>query len=1038
MAMNSASDAPNMLRPAVAKAAAIASIVLGALAAATILALWVLASQGTTPSYAPWWSFPIFAALGAIVIILGVAFLLGREWAQPVLLAWFSAIAGAEVVQAIMYMLDKGGAAKVLPFSATIVTLICLAIIAITVGMIMLAWSASRKQSRLRFASNVVVTIALALTLLVVANVVAQSAGNYWRKDLQLLGQYGLSERSRKVFKGVNEPVRLTVLYSTAEPNMAERASRVWELVSEIGDLNPRVQVARATSEADRAAAITRAAQQARDRAPAHAKLINEFLAESQRMRLALRKEANQWQGLAGDSYLDLWAAAAQVGDVMRSLLQEQEELASRLPKELAGMPDYAKLADDVKSLAVTGKTSIAGIEQTIGRLAKIPGAVAAHRQAVEANLDEVSAAVREAQQALAGAPASDSAPARRPSPATAPADPTLRLRRYLQACDRVIVKATDASKALDEIAGTENARLIRNSRPWSVAGEQRPMIIDNRLVMSRPNLTGEFLGLASTFKQQQAEIEGILQRETKESQAQVVASLRQAMAEIEKAVAELRQSADEAMTRLASVDAATAELFKRVRDGKLLQDLLQPYTRLAEEAEKLPALAGGTLAADMGQENVVLVETADKTEAVTFDQAWPLVARARDAEMTGAASQRLFAGDSALASKVLAMTQRPCATVVFTYMELPPQIAQMTGGEGGFTPRMLEELQIRLRQANFRVKTWDLSKTDEPADMDEPNAAPLPKVLLILPPPTIPPEMTRQEDSATFGPRQVEAVRRLLDSGQAAGAIFLASFQPPAGPYAQPAPYGWNNYLGREWGIRARTDQIVIPAKADDQTGTRLRLDSARVRMLPVNTFSDHPIGRPLQGQRVFWQLPCPVMKTDHVPAGISVQSLLTVPEYWTHTWATNNVLKISQQIYEGGGFVSPDYDKGDTKAPFDLAMAATRKGEPNAPAAARVVVMGLADSMRDSYVAERAPTLEEDGTVVYVDPPRANLDLIVNSAYWLCGRQDYIASGPVQIQPLRNIPRSTYWTLWALCVVALPAAVLAAGGVVLLTRRK
>ena len=70
--------------------------------------------------------------------------------------------------------------------------------------------------------------------------------------------------------------------------------------------------------------------------------------------------------------------------------------------------------------------------------------------------------------------------------------------------------------------------------------------------------------------------------------------------------------------------------------------------------------------------------------------------------------------------------------------------------------------------------------------------------------------------------------------------------------------------------------------------------------------------------------------------------------------------------------------------------------------------------------------------------DPPRANADLVVNSVYWLIGKDIYIALGPAQIKPVAMIPETTLNVLWALCVIGLPVVVLALGGTVLLFRSR
>ena len=91
----------------------------------------------------------------------------------------------------------------------------------------------------------------------------------------------------------------------------------------------------------------------------------------------------------------------------------------------------------------------------------------------------------------------------------------------------------------------------------------------------------------------------------------------------------------------------------------------------------------------------------------------------------------------------------------------------------------------------------------------------------------------------------------------------------------------------------------------------------------------------------------------------------------------------------------------------------------------------------MVDGYLDSQIPVLKGDALTL-TDPPRTNADVVINSVYWLIGRERYIARGPTRVTPIAMIPRGKLTALWILCVVALPALVLALGGVVLFFRRR
>jgi len=88
------------------------------------------------------------------------------------------------------------------------------------------------------------------------------------------------------------------------------------------------------------------------------------------------------------------------------------------------------------------------------------------------------------------------------------------------------------------------------------------------------------------------------------------------------------------------------------------------------------------------------------------------------------------------------------------------------------------------------------------------------------------------------------------------------------------------------------------------------------------------------------------------------------------------------------------------------------------------------------DGYLDEPVGQLDADGTLSLTDPPKANADLVVNSLYWLIGQEQLIASGPAQVRPVALLDRRTLTILKLVVLGALPAAVIALGGVVLLLR--
>ena len=423
----------------------------------------------------------------------------------------------------------------------------------------------------------------------------------------------------------------------------------------------------------------------------------------------------------------------------------------------------------------------------------------------------------------------------------------------------------------------------------------------------------------------------------------------------------------------------------------------------------------------------------------VPFRSVWPPKGTALGPGDNETAPKRVFNGDSAIASKILSMTHEPFATVLLTHYDPPPEMAR-TSPSGDIPATALGKLRNRLEEANFEVKEWNLSQDKpQPDDKDAGRA----EVLLIVPPPVMPGQPGQQREP--FGPNQEKKIREAIEAGT--GAIFLTGFTWPRRftffmPPVQP-PYVFGDYLRDQWGIDAKTNYRIIPAVADATIAGKAKINPIRFFYLPLSNFSNHPIARPLQGQRTVWSDLCPVEAVDSPPEGVEVQPLLTVPANWTGTWASRRVVELDRKIKtEPGSLVSPDYEAGDMPIPpqgLSVAAAAVRK-RPDGSTAASIVVLGMGMSMMDGYLNAPVPRLDARGGMELTDEPSANADVVINSAYWLAGGglTRYIAAGPARIKPVEIIDPATRMWLWSLCVIGLPVLAAGAGGVVMLVRRR
>ncbi|MDY6913364.1 MAG: hypothetical protein SVT52_02755 [Planctomycetota bacterium] len=681
------------------------------------------------------------------------------------------------------------------------------------------------------------------------------------------------------------------------------------------------------------------------------------------------------------------------------------------------GLPDYAKVVKELTGTLESTQTTLREISSLLKKLAGIPPAVAANRKAAMDSVGKCTAAAKAMAKTVA-----DSA-------ATQSADPADILKKFITQADRLAAQARRAGQMLDNVAGKENSTLVRNSRYW---------------IVNRTELGELYRLVAAAVEQRARDAEAMLKAAKAEYQKKAIGQLRAEVAEFHKLLSQSQAAAETATTKLATVDAPMQAIFQQAGTGKLLGQLIESLAAQVKKIRELPKLDSETLASEITGDNIVIIEAAGKAEAVSFDEVWPLkVPRWSGPAGSEELRKRTFNGNAAIGSRILTMTNQPFATVLLCHYQpqVPPQMRRMIP-PADISPQRLAGLRRRLEEANFKVGDWNLAAGPRPDAVEG-----RPQVLLILPPAaSMPMPQAYGQQIPRFGPREVQTIRQAIDASTPA--IFLTHFVWPRAlgmfmPPTQP-PYALGAYLSKDWGIDVQTHYRFIPAVVDESGPDRFKIDPIRFRYFPLSTFTDHPVGKPLQARRLMWNDLCPILHAGNStgsgvkspPVGVTIQSLLTVPAGLNATWATSDLQRLGQQLQaRTGGFISPQAD--DLKPPLDVAVAATRaEGENVGPA--RIVVLTAAASLMDGYLEARIPQLDAKGAIALTDPPRANADVVVNSAYWLIGREGFIAAGPAQVRPVAIIAPAAMATLKILILIVLPLAVLALGGGVMLVRRR
>ncbi len=1017
MAVTQRDDAHGMIQPDNASQAGIAGFIGAAVLAVAPLIYMKLMPTDAVPQ-------GVLLAVGlvlAAIIAVGTAQTLRRVgWGQTLAVGlWIVVGCGGllVLVAGLLGALPEGWPAGWKTSLAAAVLLVLGAVETVLMHL------ASQPGSRQRYASTALVTTGEIFALLLVINVIAQTS--YVRINAETLGRFGLSDRSRRVLENVDAEITLTCVYTASEAGKgpAEYRSRLLELLEEMEEFRPdKIDVQNVVTDGGRARLMARLAREREKKHADHLAFIQAFQQSAQELQAALAQDTDPLLVAQNGSYLDQWRLRATVGQQVGELSQEIETTRKEIARNLrSGVIEYGQLVSDANDIVATTQQFISStreallararlaqaVEQTApNAVAAVDAAIAESRTVPAALIDPNGASIKDMKASIA------------------------RMAEALQSTSQACAKAAEQLRQV----GGDLFPLVHQSDAWVIMY----MPIDRYYSRQAGNLQQD----AINYRRGAAMLNG--GDELRVS----LRSLRHSADGLPDALADGKTALKSAIASLTRVDRQTGAMFQAVREKTLMSRTAAIVNRLAKLAANLPE-TDDWLADELAGENIVLLEVGDRKTVVPFDEVWPMtIQSAPDSDEPDA---RRFNGDSAIASALLKLVRKPFAKVILTHFTPPtpqqmhPMMQQMMP-RSSLPPEMLTAMQDRLRKANFLVEQWNLT---DPAPWTDPNAPgaasadkedKLPRVLLICPPASSPMAGAMRGQIPQFGPEHEAKIRAVIDQG--IGAVFLTHFhkpqksimynRPPSSP-----PYPLENYLKSDWGIEPLTKFIVFPASRDPQQPDRLTPNPQWFSHMPLSAYTDHPIGKPLQGRRTLWPMVCPVTAVSTLPEGVSVRPVLRVPASMDTVWASRHFMDLVRQFQVAEqSAVSPQFDDGDMRPPFPVAMAATRSGAPTADT--RIVVLGIGVGLINGYLNEPVLQLREDGGSRLTDPPSANADLVINSCLWLTGWDQYIASGPTYIHPIEMVDPVEMDILWTTYVVGIPAIVLAVGMVVMALRRR
>lgn len=883
------------------------------------------------------------------------------------------------------------------------------------------------------------VSVVLAVALVVLLNYLVQYVGgrDAGRWDLQTQDRYGISGRTEGIVRQVGQPVRLTVMYTSPEKERlgAEYGPRVAELCHDMARLNPKIDVTNVRDDNDKRELLTRLGDKARQKAAEHEAMLTEFDKFAQQATLTISEEITRWRSMQAATLLnqhELPAVVSRALNEVKTVLDEAEA-SIRIDRRSGSIPNYARLTEQASKAAEAVAKTLDAVDNYLRQLNGLVTNIAANDAQVVKNAEasdaRVTAAADELSQALQETPPED------------PAQAAAVLKKYVDAAGALMAALTAQNQAMQNFVRTN------------------PLIRQQPAFLQEVPMGG--LSALQPLDDYQGQIAGALAMMTAEArrtQADDAPYRHKALLdELHPRLIDLLERARKAsagwvkvLQSLQEVDSESKTVLARAEKG-LLSGITAPARQLVAAAAALPPVEQNDLAAQLAEDNVVLVETEQQTAVIDFDNVWP-VASAQTADET-AGPRRAFNGDQAIGGKLLELTRdQPLGQVVLTYYlflppeDLPPQIIQQVQPVfGDIPPQYVQVLRDQIEQARLEVVEWNLAEGVDPfvrPDMAAPIPDPPPakeglkRMLLVLPPPPPNPVSFGGMPMPELTPAHMAKIAAEIDSGTPA--LFLTNYSSRFAYMGEQAIAGnpMYEYLRQSWGIDAKIGQRVVQGIPNPSDPTRYSIAQDAWSWLPLGDFTDHPVGEPLRARQLYWLSVCPVTPAETVPQNVRIEPVLNVDAGQSNVWATAAADELGEKLQSGETInVAPGETKGAILPPFSVVVAAEKTFGAGTN---RAVVAGVGMTYYTAYLRYPARRILPSGVIAADPPPVGTLDLAVNACYWLLEQEEYIGAGAVDTAPIGYVSPRAMRTLRLLVMGGLPALALLIGLGVLLVRRR
>lgn len=413
---------------------------------------------------------------------------------------------------------------------------------------------------------------------------------------------------------------------------------------------------------------------------------------------------------------------------------------------------------------------------------------------------------------------------------------------------------------------------------------------------------------------------------------------------------------------------------------------VLTDVATLLDQASDLEEVQLEDLYEKLKRGQTVLVETPQEALVLTHDELFPWRTD-RNAPTPPDGDPRDFAGEQAISSAVLKLTQKEKTAVIFTRFggESLLTAAMPPGGPMMQMPRapygILNDL---LDNENFITEEWDV-KTQE----DPPAVADAARVIYVVFPPE-PPQQPNPMRPSPMPRINAQQKQRIVDAVEESGkALFLTGWSPGSTPFIPiPEKYEFNGYLKSNWGIEVKDTHLTLEFAPHPQRGGLWYLPHrGPIVTSEVFHYTNQPIGKPLRGLAAafFAVAPLHILTGEERPTGVTLEPIVELSDT-EDVWAIKDVGRINEDFKRNQG--TRRYDD-DVPGPFPLAVAAT------SDAGQKLVVLGSERFVADA-VLNMSQLVMVGGALRLARLYPGNTDLFINALHWLTDNADRIAVGP------------------------------------------